>query len=98
MENDILRPLTWLYRWKLYRHRNVRFAQVRGYLLSRSTRLVHTGDRLLKITLLAAVKTSLMGCCGSIPDDPLVGLAKGMSDSVASIVVSLHMMMAQTYL
>jgi hypothetical protein len=41
-----------------------------------------------KSTLLAAIKTSLMGCCGSIPDKSLVGLAKGMSNSVASIVVS----------
>ncbi|CCU82736.1 hypothetical protein BGHDH14_bgh02902 [Blumeria hordei DH14] len=39
-------------------------------------------------TLLAAIKTSLMGCCGSIPDNALVGMEQGMSDDVASIVVS----------
>jgi len=41
-----------------------------------------------KSTLLAAIKIALMGCCGSIPDKALVGLAKGMSNDVASIVVS----------
>lgn len=41
-----------------------------------------------KSTLLAAIKTSLAGCCGSIPDKSLLGAAKGMTNAVASIVVS----------
>lgn len=41
-----------------------------------------------KSTLLALIKIAFMGCCGSIPDKSLIGLAKGMSTDVASIVVS----------
>lgn len=41
-----------------------------------------------KSTLLATIKITLMGCCGNIPDKSLVGLARGMSNDVASIVVS----------
>lgn len=41
-----------------------------------------------KSTLLATIKIALMGCCGSIPDRALLGLAKGMNNDVASVVVS----------
>jgi hypothetical protein len=41
-----------------------------------------------KSTLLALIKIAFMGCCGSIPDKSLIGLAKGMSNDVASVVVA----------
>ncbi|KAF2858371.1 hypothetical protein K470DRAFT_259875 [Piedraia hortae CBS 480.64] len=37
-----------------------------------------------KSTLLAAIKTSFMGCCGSIPGKSLVGLSKGSSKNQTS--------------
>ncbi|RKF79380.1 hypothetical protein GcC1_047022 [Golovinomyces cichoracearum] len=40
-----------------------------------------------KTTLLTPVKKSLAGCCGSIPDRSLLGISKGMTNAVASIVV-----------
>lgn len=41
-----------------------------------------------KSTMLAALNIALMGCCGSIPDKALVSLAKGLPDSIASIIVA----------
>jgi len=50
--------------------------------------ILYGGGGTGKSTLLAAIKIALMGCCGDIPDKALVGLAKGMTNDVAAIVVS----------
>lgn len=41
-----------------------------------------------KSTMLAALNIALLGCCGTIPDRSLVALTKGMTQDVASVVVS----------
>jgi hypothetical protein len=47
-----------------------------------------------KSTLTAAIRIALMGCCSSIPDKSLIGISKGLSDDVASIIVGHRMVIA----